>query len=300
MTKVSKQTLVVTMSFGFLATYVHTILLPLLRLSTTAVYDPQGPLWFFSLVKGPSRGLGHVRMKWDDSLHNQVGGSMCSNGNVNIPCQPVGRIKHLGPRFQNDPGLPVTANGDIAGPVGGFGWKLRLDAGAPKQISFDLIEVDPDTPLLLSIAYPVGTTFTISAHAGDWCTDRETIKCSAQFVPLNSVEEVRTSPTADGYYVDANGVLTVRIIQTPQSFVGNPDFFIPTYEDTGRPGGTGWTLDRFERDGVRLPRMEYHPKLLISANCSGGGSYCADTNLHDYQPQVCANGQTQTAYDTCV
>merc|ERR1711862_379491 len=53
-----------------------------------------------------------------------------------------------------DNGLPVTANADIVGPTGGFGWLLKLNNGAPHTIKLDFIEVSPDSPLMLSIAYP--------------------------------------------------------------------------------------------------------------------------------------------------
>jgi hypothetical protein len=114
---------------------------------------------------------------------------------------------------------------DVVGPVGGFGWKLELFEGAPKSIRFSLIEVAPETPLLLSIAYPSGTSFTIIAHAG-WCSDDVNFSCTEKFHQVESIDEVRNS-IGNTYNVDSEDVLTLRIIQTPKLFVGRPDFFLP-------------------------------------------------------------------------
>jgi hypothetical protein len=94
------------------------MLINLQLVSSIAVFDPQAPLWFFKLDSGPQRGLGSLKMMWDSDLHAQVGLSQCGNGKIH-PCDAVGHIKHLGGRFKNDKGLPVTANADIVGPVGG-------------------------------------------------------------------------------------------------------------------------------------------------------------------------------------
>ena len=260
----------------------------------TVVYEPQGPLWFFKLDSGPERGLGHFKMKWDNALHAQIGKSQCGNG-AYVPCDYVGYIKHLGAYFDDDAGLPVTANADIVGPVGGFGWKLELDSGAPKSVRFEQIEVDPATPLLLSIAYPLGTAFNIVAHGG-YCTDNADYKCTETFHQVGSVADVRTS-LGNAYHVDSIGVLTFRIIQTPKTFVGRPEFFLPQYTDLGR-GGHGFALEHFERDGVRLPAFAYGPYLILDANCPSSGAYCSKS-ASSYQPEVCPSGYSQTGYDTC-
>ena len=43
--------------------------------------------------------------------------------------------------FQQDNGHPVTARADIVGPVGGFGWILKINQGAPKSLIIQYIEV---------------------------------------------------------------------------------------------------------------------------------------------------------------
>ena len=99
------------------------------------MYDPQGPLYFIKQTGGPQRGLGHTSIFFDYSQHNLVGGTICDNGG-SADCPYLGSIRHLGKMFASKPGLPVTADADIAGPVGGFGWYLQLDQGAPKECEY--------------------------------------------------------------------------------------------------------------------------------------------------------------------
>ena len=262
--------------------------------SSIVVFDEQGPLWFFKLDSGPERGLGSVTMNWDSALEAQVGVSQCGNGN-SLPCDAVGRIKHLGWKYSNDTGLPVNANADITGPVGGFGWKLELDKGAPKSIRFSEVEMDPATPLLISIAYPPNTKFNISAIALR-CIPSSQYTCRDTFYQVASVAEVRTS-IGNTYHVSTDGVLTLRVIQTPKSFVGRPEFFLPQYTDEGR-GGYGLALERYERDGILLPAFTDGNHLLVEADCPSVGPYCS-VKPKPYDPDVCPTGYVQTGYDTC-
>ena len=137
------------------------------------MYHPKSPCRissFFRFIKvnnGPERGLGHIRLRFDDDVHDTVGQTSCKNGSKidestgNPYCPGIGRIRHIGPLFDssNDPklGLPITANSEVAGPVGGFGWVLQLNDGAPKSLKIDQVEVDSSTPLILVILYPEGT-----------------------------------------------------------------------------------------------------------------------------------------------
>jgi hypothetical protein len=233
-------------------------------------------------------------MNWDSALDAQVGVSQCGNGN-RLPCDAVGRIKHLGRRYRNDTGLPVNANADITGPVGGFGWKLELFKGAPKSIRFSEIEVDPATPMLLSIAYPRGTKFNITANAL-YCKPTSQFTCKDTFRQVSSVTKVRTS-IGNTYHVSSAGVLTMRVIQTPKSFVGRPEFFLPKYNDKGRDG-FGVALERFERDEIRLPAFTDGSYLLLEADCPSSGAYCS-VKPQTYDPNVCPARYVQTGYDTC-
>ena len=234
-------------------------------------------------------------MKWDSALHESVGKTQCGNEPF-IPCTYVGRIKHLGGMYAADAGLPVTANADIVGPVGGFGWKIELGRGAPKSITISKVEVDPANPLLVSIAYPPGTSFKISAYADPSCDDTATYTCQQNFHRVNSVGAVRKS-SGNTYFVDANGVLTFRVIQNPKMFIGRPNFFLPQYTDPGRDK-LGVALERFERYGMRLPKFTYGPKIVINADCPSTGAYCS-VKPPAYMPAVCPAGYSQIAYDTC-
>jgi hypothetical protein len=168
--------------------------------------------------------------------------------------------------------------------------------GAPKSIRFTLIEVAPETPLLLSIAYPPGTSFTIVAHAG-WCNDNAYFTCKETFHQVGSIEEVRNS-IGNTYHVDSEGILTLRIIQTPKLFVGRPEFFLPQWTDPGRYQ-ENFALERFERDGVRLIRMTYGPYLTVDADCESSGSFCTERPSSNF-PDVCPPGFEQIYYDTCI
>jgi hypothetical protein len=235
-----------------------------------------------------------VKLEWDSELQSQIGTAQCGNGPY-IPCDYVGRIQHLGDLYEDDAGLPVTANGDIVGPVGGFGWYLRLDKGAPKNLTLREIEVDPSTPMMLSVSYPKGTMFNITAYAYN-CVPTKIYACYSKFKQVDSLEKVRTS-IGNTYHVDFDGVLTIRIIQTPQTFVGIPEFFLPQYSDKGR-NNIGTALNRFERDGIRLPEYSDGPNLQIIADCVPSGAYCSEIPP-PYKTNVCPNGYIQTAFDTC-
>jgi hypothetical protein len=104
--------------------------------------------------------------------------------------------------------------------------------------------------------------------------------------------------------MSADGVLTLRIVRTAQTFVGNPTWFLPQWNDTNR-NGIGYALNRFERKNVRLPVSAHGPTLIIESNCAPaciGGVYCnatlASTSINTVD-STCASGYNQTAYDQC-
>lgn len=116
------------------------------------------------------------------------------------------------------------------------------------------------------------------------------------FTATTSVEAVRNGP-GNQYYVDPDGVLTFRIVQTPKDFMGRPEWFIPSRTDPGRDG-IGQAVERFERAGVYLPKSTYGPEYSLEAeNCGGTGAYCG--TAPSYNPDVCPNGYQQVAYDKC-
>jgi len=180
-------------------------------------YDPQGPLIFIKKNNGPRRYIGYIQLSFDRVLHNKVGNGLCGNGD-NTPCPPVGHMKHFGPLFANNTGLPVTANPAITGPIGGYGWLLQLSQGAPRVLNLTQFEIPPDSQLILGISYPKGTSVTIKAYL-DWCyaSDSPYYTCSEVFYAVSSHDQVRTSK-GNSFFVDGNGLLTVRLISSPSGF----------------------------------------------------------------------------------
>ena len=299
------------------------------KVDERTVYDPQGPLHFIRQKDGPERGLAHIHLAWDNEIHSKVGKDICTNGGSQ-DCPTLGYIRHIGQRFKKDQGLRVTANADIAGPVGGYGWYLTLTNGAPRRLEITEVEVDPRTPLLLSIAYPPGLSFTITANAPAWCNMLliydQNYRCSEQFKQKGSVEEVRKS-VGNTYHVSSTGVLTIRIVQTSGEYIGHPKWMKPDWS-TRDINGDWYAMDRFERKGVRLPRRSVAQNidildlievpigvsLIIETNCcsrndfvcsiTGGmfgvdSVYCPGTRSRGPIDDVCPDGWKQVAYDKC-
>jgi hypothetical protein len=272
----------------------------LLLLYNSVVYDPQGPLRFITIQPrpgAPKRGLGHVAMEWDTARHQEVGITTCGNGDGS-PCPTLGYVRHAGKLFSGSKvGNPITARGEMVGAVSGYGWILELDGGAPRSINFTDVEVLRETPLTISIAYPVGTTFTIIQWAADWCTESDiTYSCSQTYTRATSLEQIRTGP-GNEYFVDTAGVVTFRISQHPNSHIGRPNWYIPNRTDVDLFSNTP-AVGRFERSGVYLPMAGYGPTLTLKANCGGSGVYCT-TKPGRYDPNVCPSGYQQVAYDYC-
>jgi hypothetical protein len=126
------------------------------KIDDSLTYDEQGPLWFIKKNDGPSRGLGHMKLFFDKAMHDQAGKAVCTGSGVpDNPCPYLESIRHMGHKYEDDAGLPVTANPDVAGlVVGGFSWLLKFGEGSPVELLIQEIEVYPDTPMMLSIPYP--------------------------------------------------------------------------------------------------------------------------------------------------
>jgi hypothetical protein len=270
------------------------------------VLDEQGPLTFIQKNNGPARGLAHVHLEWDEALHDTVGNTQCVDGrsvSSGPDCPPVGRIRHLGSKFEsiNDPegGLPVTANADIVGIAGGYGWLLDLDGGAPHTLQISKIEVMSDTILLLSIAYPTTTSFTIKAKAAYWCSESSTNSCEELFSEVPTVDEIRDSPGNIYHFDQTTGLLTIRVAMFPQAYTGEPDWQLYDFTDLGQDG-KGYALESFERDGVLLPVAGYWQMIEILADCAQDGAYCTEAppSITDYD-DVCSPGFEQVSYDRC-
>merc|ERR1712157_381342 len=108
---------------------------------------------------------------------------------------------------------------EIVGPTGGFGWMLSLNDGAPKRLTIKEVEVDPSTPLIIAISYPVDTSFTIRATVG-WCSPSSSYSCQEIFTRVNSLAEVRYSAGNTYYFDETTGLLYLRIVMPPKYFTG--------------------------------------------------------------------------------
>jgi hypothetical protein len=273
-------------------------------LDDEVVMDEQGPVSLINKNAGPARGFAHIRLDWDEVLHDTVGDSTCMNGGSGITqdCPAIGHVRHLGTRFNsaNDPegGLPITAQPEIVGLAGGFGWLLSLDGGAPHTLKISQIEVMPNTPLLLSIAYPPETTFTIEAKAASWCLESCTRSCTEKFTPVDTVQEVRYSDGNVYHFDKSTGLLTIRVIMFPHYQTGEPDWKLYNFDDVDSDGN--FELRRFERDGILLPMKAWKANIEIGADCARNGVYCATAPpvTSDYD-DICDPGFTQKSYDRC-
>ena len=236
--------------------------------------------------------------RWDDSLHDQIGSTLCVNGWDPDICPPVGWIRHLGPMFDpslgdSNPGMAVTASAEVAGPTGGFGWLLSLDGGSPRNLNINLFEVYPDSPMVLAIQYPIGATVEVSAEAR-YCSEEWGRKCREVYSSAASVQEVRNGP-GNLYYLDAStGVVYIRVVQFSNWYIED-DWFLLTFDNHG---SNGYELPHFERDGIILPNQIWGADIWLRATCAGSGAYCDET-LPTVSLEVCPSGFTQESYDRC-
>lgn len=255
-------------------------------------------------------------MRFNDDLQSQIGRRLCKNGrkvngNGDLLCPPIGKIRHLGSLFNstNDEtgGLPITANAEVVGLTGGFGWVLQLDDGSPKQLEIDQVEVDASTPLMLAIPYPAGTTFSITAHSDPWCHSGSSYTCAEDFVSVDSVDGVRHSEGNTYYYDTTTSLLYIRVIQFPGGYTGDtvqsdaPTWHLWDLDTSKSRGSSQYALDRFTFNGITLPKFAWFSKMVITAECAEGSvGYCANTPT-DVELDVCAPwpGYVQVSYDKC-
>ena len=98
------------------------------------------PLWICQIRD--SRAVGALYFTWDEAEQSSVGSSTCLNSGTGSPCTPVGWLQHIGREGLglND-SLPLTLNGEIVGPLGGFGWYLTFDAGSPLTLKLSNMQI---------------------------------------------------------------------------------------------------------------------------------------------------------------
>jgi hypothetical protein len=255
--------------------------------------------------------LDTLLLQWDTKLHKQVGVSTCGNGNLG-PCPWHGFFRHAGKRFSPfvnnniNRGMPITARGDIAGPTGGYGWILNFNRTSPRTINFTEIIVHPNSPLFISIPYPIGTKFEITAVASS-CWDDDEYVCNFKFTKVNTINKVYTG-TGSQYYVDSNGVITFRVAQTVNGYAGNKTtLVIPNYKTLPRQYQEYnlWGMERFERNNILLPQSHWGAMYTLHAQCPNDidntkrRGYCTEPVQRNYDPDVCPPGYVQVAYDKC-
>ena len=225
--------------------------------------NEEGPLWMCE--RRGLRQLGSVNLAWDAAAHGGVGWRTCANGAIGVPCVPLGWVTHWGFGSGLGAALPLTANGQITGVLGGFGWHISFEAGSPRALRIDRMQVSSQTALVLSIPYPRSvTSFRIAAHAPPWCSASATRACTTSFRPVSSLQEVRAS--AGDVYHWADGLLYLRLVQPPADFTGAPSWSIVPDSQLGA------SAVPFRRHAINIFRFAWHAYTLIEAECAASAA----------------------------
>ena len=90
-----------------------------------------------------TRQVGSLHVHWEGQPSG-LGTDFCPNGDpIGLPCGPVGFVKHVGGRYRHGLGdaMPLTLNGQLTGPLGGFGWYLRFSSNTPKVLVIERVQV---------------------------------------------------------------------------------------------------------------------------------------------------------------
>jgi hypothetical protein len=250
-------------------------------------YSPEGPMVQCDAATGRrSIAIASFFMQWKPKPKQRAdSGSTAGKCDRNVPCLPEGSIGHWGYAAA----LPLTRNSQVTGPSGGFGWHIQLNAGAPKTLQFTEIQMFRASPLMISIAYPKGVRFTITAQGPPWCRPSPSLSCKHIFHGVPSIEAVRDS-LGDAYYVDEAGVLYMRLVQPPDGNTGSPRWQLPE-----------WPKPPFTRACLTIPtRSSTYEHIEIAADCATSKSkyFCADA-VAKAPPKPCAPGWRLMAYDRC-
>jgi hypothetical protein len=232
-----------------------------------------------------SRAISSFFMQWKPNQREDVGAQagICDRG---LPCTPEGSVRHWGYAGT----FPLVRNSQLTGPSGGFGWHVSFDAGAPKTLQFTEIQQLKASTLLLSIAYPPGVRFTITARAPSWCRPSTSRSCKHVFRRVGSIEEVRRS-LGDTYFVDGAGILYLRLVQPLNGATGTPNWALHE-----------WPRPPFTRAGLSIPtKSSSHEHIEIATDCATSATnpyFCAGS-VESAPPVPCAPGWRLQAYDRC-
>jgi hypothetical protein len=142
---------------------------------------------------------------------------------------------------------------------------------------------------MISIAYPKGVRFTITARGPPWCRPSPSLSCKHVFHGVPSIADVRDS-LGDAYYVDEAGILYMRLVQPPDGNTGSPGWQLPE-----------WPKPPFTRAGLTIPtRSSTYEHIEIAVDCATSKSkyFCAAA-VEQAPPKPCAPGWRLMAYDRC-
>lgn len=206
----------------------------------------------------PTRAAGELYMTFDEVAQSGVGHSNCGNQWAEadmIPCPALGALSHVG-WLANDSNMPLTPNGEITGPLGGFGWFASFHGGAARKIQLSRIQVASHSHLMLYFQYPTGTTFEIRSF-WDWCSPSDTVNCHMLFQSAGSFAAVAEA-AGDVYHFDGTH-LALRVTQMDGwdralGFVGSWPSQPPT-------------IAGFSRDGITIDSVGWNYKIEIVATC---------------------------------
>ena len=239
-------------------------------------------------------GSIHLSFSGTERIGSQFG-EACANGVPNVPCVPVGVVKHWGAMYSADVAnaLPLTMNPEITGALDGFGWHAKFFEGqTPARLTIGRQQVSHDAVLLLSIAYPTNTSIrTVYATAPAWCLpwENENRKCTETFTEVNSIAAVRAS--AGNVYHFSDSILILRVVQPPGDRTGSPLWQVEP--DAIKP---------FERDGIRITGINWNVVVHIEVNCKRSAhndDMCAGEAVSNEPPACTHEYPTQAGYDMC-
>ena len=175
-----------------------------------------------------------------------------TNGGLNGECKgtdgdysncDVGTVTLWG----NDPNrsMRISSNPGLTG-ISGSGWHLQLDAGAAKYLTIQPAQVPTGVSFRLSVAYPVGTTFTITGSHSDIS--------DVVFTESSSLEQFLQDRVGSSYFFD-----------------GNLLFLSPSLPSSLRTVG-------FNRSGTVIEAMQMGYVIHVRASCnSNSQGFCDST-----------------------